>query len=290
VLSQRPEVDLLVIGGLTIDRFADGTSAAGGSVLHSTRAAVAEGATVGVVTVSGEEPEAVAALEALAELCTLVRQPARGTVVYRHREADGRRVLILDRLAERLTAQTMARAPRGRVAVFAPIADELPVGAVTALRAGASPRRSVALIQGWLRRLEEGHPADPLPLDSMAPDLRRELAAMDAVIASTEDLVAVADEPLAQLHALREAIGSRPVAVLTLGTDGYLLDDPAADRITASYPREVITGVPTVGAGDIYGAAMAYHLGRDAPPASAAAAAAEAVIRMLEQRRGGAAG
>jgi sugar/nucleoside kinase (ribokinase family) len=285
--DQPPSVDLLVIGGLTIDRFADGTSAAGGSVLHSTRAAVAEGATVGAVTVSGEEPEAVVALEALAELCTLIRQPARGTVVYRHREAGGHRVLILDRVAEHLTPQTMARAPFGRVAVFAPIAGELPVGAITALRAAASPRRTVALIQGWLRRLEEGQPADPLPLDSLGSDLRRELAGMDAVIASTEDLVAVSDEPLAQLKALRETLGAGPVAVLTLGTDGYLLDDPAVDRITASYPRQVITGVPMVGAGDFFGAAMAHHLGHGAPPASAAAAAAEAVIRMLEQRRSG---
>lgn len=285
MLSQPPPVDLVIVGALTIDRFTDGTSAAGGSVIHSSRAAVAEGASVGVVTVCGEEPEAVAAIEALAEVCTVVRQRAAGTVVYRHREADGRRVLILDRIAERLTPATMTRAPRAGVAIFAPIAGELPVAAIAAMRATSAPRRSVALIQGWLRRLDESHPADPLPLGVLDAELRAELGATDAVIASTEDLVAVADEPLAQLAALRSAVGARPVAVLTLGTDGYLLDDPAVDRITASYPRRVITGVPTVGAGDIFGAAMAAHLGRDASPSEAAAAAAEAVIRTLEQRR-----
>ena len=285
MLKEPPLIDLVVVGGLTIDRFADGTSAAGGSVLHSSRAAVAEGATVGVVTVAGDEPEAAAALDALAVLCTVVLQPARGTVIYRHREADGRRVLILDRIAERLTPATMARAPRTGVAIFAPIAGELPVNAIRAMRDAAMPARSVALIQGWLRRLEEGKPASPLPLSHLGAELRSQLGAMDAVIASTEDLVADADEPLTQLGALREAIGPRPVAVLTLGTYGYLLDDPTLERITASYPRRVITGVPSVGAGDIYGAAMATHLGRGATATDAAAAAADAVIRMLEQRR-----
>ena len=35
-----PPLDLLVVGSLTIDRFADGSLAPGGSVLHATRSAV----------------------------------------------------------------------------------------------------------------------------------------------------------------------------------------------------------------------------------------------------------
>ena len=44
---------LLIVGGLTIDRFADGSRAPGGSVLHAGLAAAAEGAQVTTLTVAG---------------------------------------------------------------------------------------------------------------------------------------------------------------------------------------------------------------------------------------------
>ncbi len=73
--------------------------------------------------------------------------------------------------------------------------------------------------------------------------------------------------------------------VVTLGTEGYLLDDPAQDRVVASVPRRVVTGVSAVGAGDTFGAALAVNLARGASPIAAADAATDRVISVLEQRR-----
>ena len=47
---------LLIVGGLTVDRFADGSRAPGGSVLHSGVAAIAERAELTILTVAGDEP------------------------------------------------------------------------------------------------------------------------------------------------------------------------------------------------------------------------------------------
>ena len=62
-------LDLLVVGGLTIDRFADGTNAPGGAVMHIAHSAAGQGLRVGVVTTAGPEPlaaDAVAELRSMA--------------------------------------------------------------------------------------------------------------------------------------------------------------------------------------------------------------------------------
>ena len=74
--------DLLIVGGLTIDRFPDGTSAPGGSVIHAGRAAAADGARLTILTVAGDEPEAAIGLRQLAELGDLIHQRAPSTVTY----------------------------------------------------------------------------------------------------------------------------------------------------------------------------------------------------------------
>jgi sugar/nucleoside kinase (ribokinase family) len=84
---------------------------------------------------------------------------------------------------------------------------------------------------------------------------------------------------------VRARIGPAPLLVLTLGPQGFLLDDPGADRLTASMPRRVVENVPMVGAGDTFGAALALHMARGDAPLAAADAATERVIRILESRR-----
>ena len=64
---------------------------------------------------------------------------------------------------------------------------------------------------------------------------------------------------IAQAGSLRRHLGPRPILLLTLAAEGYLLDDPAADRVVASVPRTVVDGVPAVGAGDTFGAALAVR-------------------------------
>jgi sugar/nucleoside kinase (ribokinase family) len=275
----------LIVGGLTIDRFTDGSVAPGGSVLHSGLAAVSEGAHLTTLTVAGDEPAAKVGLDRLAALGALVRQLAPATTTYRHEERDGVRVLVLEARSGRIGLDRLRDVGRPDVALVAPIADEVPASLVERLRAEVAPRRTVLLIQGWLRRLAEGEEVTALPLDALAPDQLRALAEADAVVVSTEDLVESPGDPFAQAAELRIRAGVRPILLVTLGADGYLLDDPGLDRVLASVPRRVVSGVPAVGAGDIFGASLAVHLARGTRAAAAADLATEAVIAMLEARR-----
>jgi len=275
--------DLLIVGGLTIDRFADGTSAPGGSVIHAGRAAAADGARLTILTVAGDEPEAAIGLRQLAELGDLIHQRAPSTVTYGHSEVHGRRVLTLLAAAGPIAPPALVDPPD--VALLAPIADELPAASLAALRDAARPRLTVLLIQGWLRRLAIGEPARPLALDEVPPTTWEAFAAADAIVVSTEDLAESPEDPFVEAAGVRAKLGPGPLLVLTLGSEGYLLDDPTADRVDASVPRRVVEGVPMVGAGDTFGATLAVQLGAGATPAAAAVAATDAVIRMLEARR-----
>lgn len=274
---------LLIVGGLTIDRFADGTSAPGGSVIHAGRAAVGEGVELTILTVAGDEPEAAVGLSQLAEIGDLIHQRAPSTITYGHAEVDGRRVLTFLSGAAPIAPPRLADPPD--VALLAPIADELPASAIHALRDAARPRVNVLLLQGWLRGLRLGEPVRPVALDDVPTATWEAFAAADAVVASVEDLADAPGDPYDATARLRERLGRRPIIVLTLGAGGYVLDDPAADRVVGSAPGHVVEGVSTIGAGDTFGVALAVRLGQGASPATAAVAATDRVIRMLESRR-----
>jgi len=275
--------ELLIVGGLTIDRFSDGTSAPGGSVIHAGRAAATDGARLTILTVAGDEPEAAVGLRQLAEMGDLIHQRAPSTVTYGHTEVEGRRVLTYLAGAGPIAPPALVDPPD--VALLAPIADELPAASVAALRDSARPRLTVLLIQGWLRRLAIGEPAGPLALDEVPPTTWEAFSTADAIVVSTEDLAESPEDPFVEAAGVRAKLGPHPLLVLTLGAEGYLLDDPTADRVVASVPRRVVEGVPMVGAGDTFGATLAVQLGAGATPAAAAAVATDAVIRMLESRR-----
>jgi sugar/nucleoside kinase (ribokinase family) len=277
--------ELLIVGGLTVDRFADGRRAPGGSVLHAGLAAHAEGATITTLTVAGDEPEAREGLDRLARLGRLIHQPSGSTTAFRHEEADGRRVLVYETAGTTVDPAPVDRLEPPDVALLAPIADELPGPVLVRLRERLRPRLTVLLIQGWLRRLEVGAAIRPVALDEVDPALWQAFGRADALVVSTEDLAEAPTDPFAQAARLRARIGPLPLLVVTLGDRGYLLDDPAADRVSASIPRRVVPGVPAVGAGDTFGAALAVALARDADPATASATAAERVIHVLEGRR-----
>jgi sugar/nucleoside kinase (ribokinase family) len=281
-----PPHDLLVAGALTVDRFTDDRTAPGGSVVHAGTAAANGGALLATVTVCGDEPAAHDGLRRLGGFGPLTRQASPSSVGYRHEESDGQRVLVYESGCDPLSPETMRQAPAARVALLAPIADELPAAAIDALRGAIAPERTVLLIQGWLRELRLGQPVRPKALADLAPETRAAFAAADALVVSTEDLAETPGDPFGQAALLRAAVGDAPIVVVTLGAEGFLLDDPAEPRIVASVPRRVIDDVPNVGAGDTFGAALAVALGAGRAPLVAANQAAEAVIAMLEARRG----
>lgn len=278
--------EVLIVGGLTVDRFADGSTAPGGSVLHSGRAVVAETATLTTLTVAGNEPPAREGLAQLSAFGELTTQAAPSTTTYRHAERDGVRRLILEARTEPIRPAMLERLASPITATLVgPIADEITPSLCDELRRTIRPRLTVLLVQGWLRRLVVGEDVTPIPLDELDGNQRGVIADADAIVVSTDDLVESPGNPFAQAAALRTVAGAKPMLVLTLGTNGYLLDDPSRDRLVASVPRRVVDGVPTVGAGDIFGASMAVNLARGHDAAQAAALAAERVIGMLEARR-----
>jgi sugar/nucleoside kinase (ribokinase family) len=274
---------LLIVGGLTIDRFADGSATPGGAVIHAGRAAADDGVPVTILTVAGDEAEAAEGLAQLAELGELIHQRAPSTITYGHAELDGRRELTFLAGAAPIAPPILADPPD--VALLAPIADELPPAAIPAVRDAARPRLMVLLLQGWLRELRVGEPVRPVGLDDVPPATWEAFAGADAVVVSSEDLAEAPRDRFDMTARLRELLGPRPIIVLTLGSGGYVLDDPAADGMAASAPGHVVEGVSTVGAGDTFGVALAMELARGAGADLAASAATDRVIRMLESRR-----
>jgi sugar/nucleoside kinase (ribokinase family) len=253
---QPIDLDLLVVGGLTVDRFADGQSLPGGSVMHAVRALRATSARVGVVTLAGDEPAARDGLRELGETAAAVHvEPAERSIGFLHAEVPTGRRLTFERSAGLLACP--ARAVRPATVLFAPVADEL--GPSLGGQAYEGARRG-AILQGWLRELRPGRVVRQLPLSALPEQLISTLATLDLLVASHEDLAAVGPTPSAQLEALRASIGTGPVLVVTNGAAGAWVDhSPAAaggaERWHVATGRTV-ANVNTVGAGDVLAAAL----------------------------------
>jgi sugar/nucleoside kinase (ribokinase family) len=284
-MIDRDVIDLVVVGGLTIDRF-DGRLVPGGSVLHATRSAAHAGLRTAVVTMAGPEPTAGSGLDELARLATqLTVQPAPETIRFRHRETEaGRRLWLEARGGTMDPAHTSG--PQGAAILFAPVASEVPADA---LEDRDAVRRRGAILQGWLRRAAAGGEVEPIRPDALDAGLLAALARLDVLVASREDLAAAADAPPAQLGALRAQVGPAPVLVVTDGHEGVWLDDGNGETRHLAAPWRV-SGVPMVGAGDAFAALFVTALGtadvRDRLGVDAAAERAmRGVAEMLEARR-----
>lgn len=274
-----PPADLLVVGGLTIDHFADGSSAPGGSVLHSSRAAASAGLRVAVVAAAGDEPEARRGLDEIARVAKLVHVRVPRTIAFRHDESGPIRRLYLDVAATPLEAPPIDLRPTA--VLYAPVADELGSELGRQQFGGVL---TAAILQGWLRILAPGAEVQPRRLRDLPTDLAARLEELDILIASREDLLAEGETPNAQLDVLRSVIGPRPMLVVTEGIAGAWID-AGAGRLHVDV-AEPITRVLTVGAGDAYAAVLAARLGsRRHDLLAAAADAAAAVSRMLAARR-----
>jgi sugar/nucleoside kinase (ribokinase family) len=153
------------------------------------------------------------------------------------------------------------------------------------LRACADVPVRVAVLQGWLRGLTVGEPVRALPLRGLDDDLAAALADLDALVASDEDLAAVAGEPARQLDELRERIGPRPFLVVTAGEAGAWLDDPSGGRHQLPVPRR-LRGVSPIGAGDAIAAFLASGLGAGSEPLAATRAAMGETADFLAARSG----
>jgi sugar/nucleoside kinase (ribokinase family) len=278
MIAARP--DLLVIGGLTVDRFAEGSSAPGGSVLHIARAAAPRGMRVAIVTVAGPEPEARAGLAELRRLAAWVdATEANATATFVHRDSAQGRRLWLEHPGGPI------RVPRlepgtARAILVAPIAGEVAADGLAALDPAATRG---AILQGFLRSTSADDEVRALPLSALHPRLVAALSEFDLLVASREDLAAEAAEPETQLLALRSRVGPGPALVVTDGVRGVW-----TDQGHLPVPRRV-DGVASVGAGDIFAAFMLAGAWPRPSPAGfvrqRAEEAVRAVAEVLEGRR-----
>ncbi|MEX0625673.1 MAG: hypothetical protein WD402_03930 [Chloroflexota bacterium] len=279
MIAARP--DLLVIGGLTVDRFADGSSAPGGSVLHIARAAVPRGLRVAVMTVAGPEPEARAGLDELRRVTArLDFSEAAATATFIHRDSPGGRRLRLERSGGPIRFAGIDSHDTPSAILVAPIADE--VAPDDLARLDDAPARG-AILQGFLRSIAADGEVRPLPLSALSPRLIAQLSTFDLLVASREDLLGEAAEPSDQLAALRSCVGAGPQLVVTDGVHGVWME-----REHLPVPRRV-RGVPSVGAGDVFAAFMLAG-GWPRPPTAGflrqrAEGAMQVVSEALEERR-----
>jgi sugar/nucleoside kinase (ribokinase family) len=250
-------LDLLVIGGLTIDRFAGEQVAPGGSVLHATRAAAHAGLRTAIVTAAGEEPTAAAGIDELQRLAAHVEvQPAGETIRFRHRESPAGRRLWLENGGGAIDLDHDAAGRiRTRAVLFAPVASEVGPGILRRAHELWSPGTWThgAILQGWLRRASHGREVVPLTPSELSDDLVGALARLQVLVASREDLLAADALPARQLAVLRARVGDGPVLVVTDGPEGVWMDDGASSLRHLPAPWRV-EGVPMVGAGDAFAA------------------------------------
>ena len=276
--------DLLVIGGLTVDRFADGSTAPGGSVLHIAMGAVPRGMRVAVLTVAGPEPGAQAGLAELRRLAVALESAeADATATFTHRDTAGGRRLRLECRGGRVATAGSALVAGAPAVLVAPIAGEV-LGEELALL-DAVPIRA-AILQGWLRSLDEGAEVRPVPLDALGKAVMGALSRFDLLVASREDLAAESAAPEEQLAALRRVFGGRPVLVVTDGDAGAWLDAEPSGTVHLPVPWRVAE-VSTVGAGDILAALLTVALGDAGDKLQGRMQAAmRTVAEVLEERRG----
>jgi sugar/nucleoside kinase (ribokinase family) len=272
-------LDLVAVGGLTVDRFTDGSSSAGGAVLHIARALAARGLRVGIVTTAGPEAEAQAGLAELHDLAVSVEaSTSPASITFGHAETAAGRELVLERRGGQVPAVT---ADPSAAVLFAPVADEVPA---SALALGRGAVRG-AVLQGWLRSTAEGEPVRSRPVTAMDGGLVAALGALDLVIGSSEDLRADGADALAQMQVLRTNLGDRPPLVVTDGAHGPWLDDGSGPRHLALGQR--VEGVSTIGAGDMFAAFMLLALvgAGSANLEAAARSAMDGVAEVLRSRR-----
>ena len=276
-----PVPDLLVIGGVSVDRFADGSRRPGGAVYHGIRAAVGWGASVASIVLAGPEPEARTALAELHAAGPCRLHDARRSTGFAIEEQGAHRRIVLERRGGSLAPGLPEIASfAARAVLFAPIAAEIPARSVVA----PIGMVRVAGLQGWLRLLRVGRVVRPRALASLPATLVSALSRFDALTASADDVEGADGRPLVALASLRRSFGEKPLIFVTAGAAGAWLDLHGAARLHVA-PPHVVHDVGTVGAGDAFAAILAASLGRRLDPETAAQRAASAVADLLAARR-----
>jgi sugar/nucleoside kinase (ribokinase family) len=268
-------VDLLVIGGLTVDAI-DGREAAGGAARYAVEGAVAAGMSVGLWTVAGDESPVQALMGTLPAGVRITRQVAASSIRFEHHGPHDRRRLRLAANTDAMEPGAGGAIPTAGAVLFAPVAGEVVASVLTAV---AAPLR-VAGLQGWLRIADADGWVQPRALSELDPSLTAALCELDLLVASEDD-IAEGDGPMA-LAALRAWAGPGAELVVTAGTDGAWLD--AGNAPLVHLPAQVVEGKNTIGAGDAFSAVLAARRAAGESLVEAATTAAAATAAYLATR------
>jgi heat shock protein HslJ len=268
-------VDLLVVGGLTIDVL-EGNEVAGGAARYATEAAVAAGLRVALHTVAGTEPVVRSELTRLAGQSMVIVHPASTSIVFEHHGPHDDRRLRLRSGTEPIGAPDPERLPPARAVLFAPVAGEVTVDAIRAITA---PLRAAGL-QGWLRQTDADGWVSRVSLSTLDETLAGSLRSLDLLLASVDELRG--DDGLAAAGRLRAWAGAGPELVVTAGAAGAWADDGGGSA--HHVPASVVANRHTIGAGDAFAAVLAARRGAGLDLRAATAAAARATARYLATR------
>ena len=274
--DSRAPVDLLIVGGLTIDVL-DGKDVVGGAARYATEAALAAGLRVGLHTVSGPEPAAREAVDRFARQADVAWHEAATSIVYEHHGAHDERRLRQRSGTEPIRVLDPDRVPPARAVLFAPVAGEVAVEAIRAVRA---PVRAAGL-QGWLRQTDAGGWVSRRRLPTVDAALADALRGLDVLLASVDELGGEAGPD--GIGRLRAWAGGVPELVVTAGAAGAWVDDGSG--APRHVPAEVVTGRHTIGAGDAFAAVLTAQRGAGLDLHAAAVAAARSTARYLSDRQ-----
>ncbi|HEY7738677.1 MAG TPA: PfkB family carbohydrate kinase [Candidatus Limnocylindria bacterium] len=266
-------VDLLVVGGLTIDVL-DGAQVVGGAARHSTEAAIAAGLRVALLTVAADEPVIRDWIAGMGD--RVAWQAAATTIVFEHHGHHAARRLRLRSATDPIRLAEGDRVPPARALLFGPVAGEVTDDLVGGLRAQA---RSAGL-QGWLRRTDAEGWVERVRLSEVGDRTAAALRGLDLLLASVDELRGEDGEE--GIRRLRAWAGPGPELVVTTGADGAWVDDGHGP------PRHVPAGARTdrhtIGAGDAFAAVLVARRAAGLDLRAAASRAAAATSRFLETR------
>jgi sugar/nucleoside kinase (ribokinase family) len=262
-------VDLLVVGGLTIDVL-DGAEVVGGAARHATEAAIAAGHTVALRTVAADEPAVRDWVEGLGNRARVVLQRAPTTIVFEHHGHHSARRLRLRSGTEPIRLSDAERLPTARALLFGPVAGEVTDDAVAGFRA----QTRAAGLQGWLRQTDADGWVERVRLSEVGERTAAALRGLDLLLASVDELRGESGEE--GIARLRSWAGPGPELVVTAGADGAWVDD--GHGAPRHVPAGEVTDRHTIGAGDGFAAVLVARraAGLDLRAAAARASAATA--------------
>lgn len=252
--------DFLVLGHVTCDLLADGTSRLGGTALYAAVTAVRLGYRVAVYTAAGDDLD-LAPLQGM-DGVEVARRPSPTDTVFANRYRAGRREQFLLGRAAALDIEGLpSEWWTARLVLLGAVAQE-----VAPSWAGLFPRSTVAAcLQGWLRAWDD---VGRVHFSSWE-EAERWLPALDAAFLSLEDVGG--RRGLAATYARH-----CPLLVLTEGARGATLYDHGRPCRVPAFPAREVD--PT-GAGDVFAAAFLLRLSEGAtPPVAAHFAAAAAAL------------